>query len=76
MVNVVSDVYTAYVGGEFIESRTTLAHLLAVLDEICDSPGSEDVAVWHGNRLVAVRLADGTTLSVQSLRRAGKGGAA
>jgi hypothetical protein len=76
MVNVVSDVYTAYVGGEFVESRTTLAHLLAVLDEICDADGREDVAVWRGQQLVAVRLCDGRVLAVDALRGAGKGGAA
>jgi hypothetical protein len=55
----------AYSGGEWIESRPTLCGLLGVLSEICDVPGTEDVVIWDGFRVVAVWLADGSLLTVR-----------
>jgi hypothetical protein len=69
MVKVVSEVYVAYVGNEYVEAAPTLAGLLAVLEEVCDADGAEDVCVWRGNRLVAVRVWDVATATERAQYR-------
>ena len=51
--------YIAMTGTEFIESHHDLAGLLAVLEEISDEDDGEDVAIWKGYQLAAVRLSSG-----------------
>ncbi len=51
--------YVALVGSEFVESADTRDELLAVLEEILDDKGAEDVCVWHGLRVVLILHADG-----------------
>jgi hypothetical protein len=60
-------VYQAFVGGEHVETRRTLEALLAVLEELCGPGDGEDVAVWRGHKLAAVRFANGTLLSVREV---------
>jgi hypothetical protein len=51
--------FVALVGREHVESADALDGLLAVLAEVVDPTLNEDVAVWHGGRLVAVLHPDG-----------------
>ncbi|HEX5273544.1 MAG TPA: hypothetical protein VFW33_23775 [Gemmataceae bacterium] len=46
--------YVALVGREYVEGANSLAELLALLAEIVEPAVNEDVAVWHGARLVVV----------------------
>jgi hypothetical protein len=59
--------YSAFVGGEHVETRRTLEALLAVLEELCGPGGGEDVAVWCDHKLAAVRFASGSLLSVRGV---------
>jgi hypothetical protein len=65
-----SDLYVATCGLDYVESAATLAALVKVLTRIME-PG-EDVVVWHGQRAVAVWLADGGL--VQLAGETAKGG--
>jgi hypothetical protein len=43
---------------EFVESSDSLAELLAILGEIMDQGGQEDVVVWQDRQVIAVVRAD------------------
>ncbi len=59
---VVIEPYIAMVGHEVVEESPNLDELLAVLAEILDDKGPDDVAIWQGQRLLMVLLGDGTVL--------------
>jgi len=51
--------YLEVAGDQFVESHDDLSELAAILDELAGFDHTEDVVVWQGFRVVAVRLADG-----------------
>jgi hypothetical protein len=51
--------FIALVGSEIVEQADTLDELLAILRDILDDTGPEDVAVWQGPCLLLVLHADG-----------------
>jgi hypothetical protein len=51
--------FIALVGAEVVEQADTLEELLAILRDILDDVGTEDVAVWQGPCLLLVLHADG-----------------
>ncbi len=51
--------FLALVGAEIVEQADTLDDLLAILRDILDDVGTEDVAVWQGPCLLLVLHADG-----------------
>jgi hypothetical protein len=54
--------YVASVGRESVESSNSPDGLLAMLAETADPTVPEDVAVWHGGRLLVVDRPDGSRL--------------
>ena len=56
--------YVAMCGDEYVESAASLKTLTDSLDEICEGTNNEDIVIWCGPRVIAVRLADGLTLWV------------
>jgi hypothetical protein len=58
--------YVALVGAEFVEAADSLPDLLALLAEVLDPDVDEDVAVWHGGRLVVVLHPDGSQTWLRS----------
>jgi hypothetical protein len=51
-------------GGSYIDMAATLDDLLAILEDVCDDDLGEDVVIWRGKRVVAVRLAAALTLAI------------
>jgi hypothetical protein len=57
--------YVALVGRDYVESSDNLDDLLALLAETVDPTVPEDVAVWHGGRVLVVVRSDGSWLWVR-----------
>jgi hypothetical protein len=66
------EIYRAYCGGSYVDWADTLPQLLALLEEVAEK--DEDICVWQGSKIIAVRLAAGLTVVVSPARDAGKAG--
>jgi hypothetical protein len=56
---------TATVGASLVERADNLADLLAVCEDLFETGLGEDLAIWEGNRLVAVWMSDGRRLGLR-----------
>jgi hypothetical protein len=51
--------FVALTAEEYVEAAAELPRLLALLEEVRSPDVDEDLAVWHGARLVVVQHPDG-----------------